>query len=506
MDNFAFPIAGDPESGLGVGTGIEGNLTQDYASIFRGGLKSIQEALRMSKSLVAGYETTMENMSGGGALRLESLEADLKKLIVDEQSTALFNDLLASKRPAESTIEQFTTIDSIGEAETYLEADAPGEIDHGLTRHTVQVKYIGAVGKVSNVAVAVKTQTDPVALVKRLNNLSIRVKGNKVAYNGNSSFVASEFDGLYYSVSKSAYAAQNIIDLEGHQATIEDFNQAINAISQQKGYVTSNVRAYLSPSAKMGYKAELLKDKFYIVGGAASGMRSSRAEAALDSFSKNLIAYDEGEMPMKKDIFLEPRFTPGNSTIYPLVDSVGTSFVAIGSKAPNTPVIAAATPTGDSTSGLSTGDYKYAVRAVNKYGHKSAAAESGSVHVGSNENVTFTITEGGSATALVATAYEFYRMDASETAKNKYEYIFTQTVADAQVDRNTYLPNTSRIYIVDFDVNEVLQYAQLLDFALFPLATSVDATTWLQRLYGVLMIYNPQRIAILENVGTTPSA
>jgi hypothetical protein len=97
-------------------------------------------------------------------------------------------------------------------------------------------------------------------------------------------------------------------------------------------------------------------------------------------------------------------------------------------------------------------------------------------------------------------------MLAAETAKNKYEYIFTQTVAGAKVDRNTYLPNTSRIYVVDFDMNEVLQYAQLLDFALFPLATSVDATTWLQRLYGVLMIYNAQRICILENVGTTPSA
>jgi hypothetical protein len=503
MDNFAFPQ--EVESGLGIGTGIEGNLTQDYAAIFRGGLRAIQEAL--NKSMVAGYEVNLPDMSGGGALRLESLEADLKKLIVDEQSTALFNDLLASKRPAASTIEQFTTIDSIGEAETYLEAEAPGEIDHGLTRHTVQVKYIGAVGKVSNVAATVKTQTDPVSLVKRLNNLAIKVKANKVSYNGNSSFVASEFDGLYYSVKKSAYASTNIIDLGGHQATIEDFNKAINAISQQKGYVTSAVRAYMSPSAKMGYKAELLKDKFYIVGGAASGMRSSRAEAALDSFGKNMIAYDEGEMPMKKDIFLEPRFTPGNSTIYPLVDSVGTAFVGIGATPPSAPVIAAATPTGDSTSGLTTGDYKYAVRAVNKYGHKSAAVESGTVHVGSNENVTFTITEGGSSPAArVATAYEFYRKPLTPTTGlSGYQYIFTKTVAEAKVDNNTYLPNTSRIYIVDFDMNEVLQYAQLLDFALFPLATSVDATTWLQRLYGVLMIYNAQRIAILENVGTTQS-
>jgi hypothetical protein len=503
MDNFAFP-AQEAEIGLGLGSGIQGNLTQDYSAIFRGGLRAIQEAL--NKSMVAGYETNLPAMTGGGALRLESLEADLKKLIVDEQSTALFNDLLASKRPAASTIEQFTTIDSIGEAETYLEAEAPGEIDHGLTRHTIQVKYIGAVGKVSNVAATVKTQTDPVALVKRLNNLAIKVKANKVSYNGNSSFVASEFDGLYYSVKKSNYAATNIIDCEGHQATIEYFNKAINAISQQKGYVTANVRAYLSPSAKMGYKAELLKDKFYIVGGAASGMRSSRAEAAIDSFSKNLIAYDEGEMPMRKDVFLEPRNTPGNGTIYPTVDSIGTSFAAVGANPPNAPVITSATPVSDATSSLAAATYKYAVRAVNKYGHKSAAVESDSVIIPSAYNTTFVITEGGSSMAKVATSYEFYRKLASATAKTDYQYIFTVAATDTKIDKGTYLPNTSRIYVVDFDMNEVLQYAQLLDFALFPLATSVDATTWLQRLYGTLLVYNPQRIAILENVGTTASS
>jgi len=502
MDNFAFPQEAEP--GLGIGTGIEGNLTQDYDAIFRGGLRAIQEAL--NKSMVAGYEVNLPAMTGGGALRLESLESDLKKLIVDEQSTALFNDLLASKRPANSTIEQFTTIDSIGEAETYLEADAPSEIDHGLTRHTIQVKYIGAVGKVSNVAATVKTQTDPVSLVKRLNNLAIKVKANKVSYNGNSTFVASEFDGLYYSLQKSNYATTNIIDMAGSRPTIESFNAAINAISQQKGYVTANVRAYLSPSAKQNYKAELLKEKRYIVGGAASGMRSDRAEAAMDSFRKNMIAYDEGEMPMRKDIFLEPRYTPGNSTIYPLTDSVGTSFAAIGSKAPNTPVIAAATPTGDTTSGLSANYYTYAVRAVNKFGHKSAAVESGSIQVQANQNVTFTITEGGSSTANVATAYEFYRKLTSSSGLSSYQFLFTCAVATPMVDKGKYLPNTSRIYVVDFDMDEVLQYAQLLDFALFPLATSVDATTWLQRLYGVLMIYNPQRIAILENCGTTPAS
>ena len=504
MDTFAFPSEAEP--GIGLGTGINGNLAQDYSAIFRGGLKSIQEALRLSKSMVAGYETNLPAMVGGGALRLESLESDLKKLIVDEQSTALFNDLLASKRPAESTIEQYTTIDSIGEAETYLEAEAPGEIDHGLTRHTIQVKYIGAVGKVSNVAATVKTQTDPVALVKRLNNLAIKVKANKVAYNGNSTNVASEFDGLYASVAKSNFSTTNIIDLAGYRPTIEHFNAAINAISQQKGYVTANVRAYLAPSAKQNYKAELMKEKRYIVGGAASNMRGDRAEAAMDSFRKNLIAYDEGEMPMRKDVFLEARNTPGNGTIYPTLDSVGTSFAAVGTKPPSAPVITSATPTPDATSGLSAATYKYAVRAVNKYGHKSAAVESDAVIVPSANNVTFVITEGGSPTAQVATSYEFYRKLSSATAKTDYQYIFTVASGATKVDRNTYLPNTTNIFVVDFDMTEVLQYAQLLDFALFPLATSVDATTWLQRLYGTLLVYNPQRIAVLINAGTTASA
>jgi hypothetical protein len=499
--DFSFPDYADlGETGAGTATGIAGNLTQDYGSIFRGGLPAIQEALK--KSLTAGYETNLPAMTGGGALRLESLEPDLKKLIVDEKSTTLFNDLLATKRPAESTIEQYTTVDSIGEAQTYLEADAPDEIDSGLSRHTIPVKYIGAVGKVSNVAAAVKTQVDPVTLVKRLNNLAIKVKANKVAFNGNATNIPTEFDGLYASVAKSAYAADNIFDLKGHRPQIEDFNNAINAMSQQKGYVTSNVRAYLAPTAKKNYKAELLANKRYIVGGVPS-VKAEEAAAAYDSFKQNMIAYDEGEMPMRKDLFLEPRFTPGNSTIYPLLDSTGASFVSIGSKAPGIPTITSITPVSDATSTLPGAvSYKYAVRSVNKYGHKSAAVESTEVAIADGENATFVIAPYGDTAANTATAYEIYRQLWVGATKAGYQYLFTVAVGSAIVDRNAFMPNTSNIYVVDFDVDEVLQYAQLLDFALFPLATSVDAFTWLQRLYGVLMVYNPQRIAILKNAGS----
>ena len=59
------------------------------------------------------------------------------------------------------------------------------------------------------------------------------------------------------------------------------------------------------------------------------------------------------------------------------------------------------------------------------------------------------------------------------------------------------------MFMVEWDTENVLAYHQLLDAALFPLGSIADAIRWLQRLYGALLVYSPNRIVVYQNVGAT---
>jgi hypothetical protein len=494
MENdFVYPESLD--LGVQSGGGFSG-IPDSYGSLFRSKspMRAIQEALE--KSLTAGYETNLPSMTGGGAMRIESLEPNLTSLIYDDKSTALFNDLLATKQKAKSTIEQYTTWDYVGEAATFEEGGAPSYEDDGYTRHVMPVKYVGAIGKVTNPMREVESIVEPEAQETRAKMLAIKRKANQVCYFGNATAVPTEWNGLYTSVLNGAYAATNIIDLQGKRPTLENFNQAIAAMEGQKGYLTSP-RVYISPSARMNYKNELLKNKYYIING--QQQTREQVENAIQGLGKNEIAYDGGEMPYRKDIFLDPKK-------YPRRNVAGNAFVATGSTPPLTPTITSITPTNDATSSIPAADYNYAVVAVNKYGQKSAPAESGSVTIADGQSAVFVLADSGSTTGLEATAWEIYRRAAGGAATD-YRYLFTAAVASTPItDKNAYMPNTSIIPIVDFDTSEVLRYHQLLDAAKFPLATTVDAIQWLQRLYGVMIVKNTQRIVILINAGSTPAS
>jgi hypothetical protein len=489
---FSYPESLD----LGVSGGGFSGIPDSYGSMFRSKspLRAIQEALE--KSLSAGTETNLPSMTGGGAMRLESLEPDLKTLTYDDKSTALFNDLLATKKKAKSTIEQYTTFDYVGEAATFEEGGAPSYEDDGYTRHVLPVKYVGAIGKVTNPMREVESIVEPEAQETRAKMLAIKRKANQICYFGNSSFAATEWDGLLHGVLKGNYALTNIIDLQGKRPTLENFNDAIARMENQKGYLTSP-RAYISPQARKNYKDELLKNKYYIVNGVQQ--TKEQIESALQGLGKNEIAYDGGEMPYRKDIFLNPR-------TYPRRNALNNAFVGTGSTPPVTPTITSITPTADATSSIPAGDYNYAVVAVNKYGQKSAPAESSKITIADGESAVLVLADGGSTSGLEATSFEIFRR-ADGGAATDYRYLFTiAATTTPKTDSGYWKPDTSIIPVVDFDTTEVLRYHQLLDAAKFPLATTVDAIQWLQRLYGMLIMYNTQRIVIIINAGSTPAS
>jgi len=68
------------------------------------------------------------------------------------------------------------------------------------------------------------------------------------------------------------------------------------------------------------------------------------------------------------------------------------------------------------------------------------------------------------------------------------------------VDVNRYIPNTSRVYVVQ-QTPDVMQWKQLLDFARIPLAKTRLSQPYAFVLYGMLLSEVPQKLYCIENVG-----
>ena len=449
----------------------------------------------LRKALSAGYITDTGAMVDGGSLRIQSLEPTLKNLTFNEMSTTLANDLLSSKKKAESTVEEYSTIDGISEAFTYQEGGLPSQEDDMYSRKFELVKYIGAVGMVTNVITSVRTLVGAREAEIKRKTLAIKKKLNIVGYYGNAALVATEFNGLATAV-QNANLSDNVIDLKGNAPTLENFNSAVNVIENIAGYA-ANLRLYISPNARNYYKAQLLKDKRYLVGGDHS--------AEVEGIKANKVVYDGGEFPMRKDMFLNPVKCPRR-------DRTNSTFIATGSTPPAVPTITAGAGStevvANAASTLPAATYDYAVVAVNQYGQKStpATANGSGMVVASAHAVNIKCADGGSISGQQATCFELYRrVNGGADTDFRYMATFAPSAGVAYSDAGQDIPDTSDMFLIEWDTEQVLAYHQLLDMALFPLANVVDAQRWLQRLYGTLIVYNPKKVIHFKNVGSNLS-
>jgi len=415
-------------------------------------LKSNNPLGELRKALAAGYGLSPDTKVDGGAFRIESLEPTLKNLTFTEQSTTLANDLLAAKKTAESTVEEYSTIDQISEAFTFAEGGLPAQEDDYYSRRFELIKYIGNVGQVTNPFLSTRNLTDPRQAEIKRKMLAIKKKLNVVSYFGDATLVTTEFNGLLAAVNKGITAGiastDQIIDLRGKRPTLENINGGVQLIENVSGF-TGNLRLYLSPHARRQWKDQLLTDKRFFV----NGVNNSAPVVGIDA---GKIIYDDGEMPYRKDIFLNPRK-------YPRRNRANNAFIATGSTPPAVPTIETGTGADAGAPAYPFGGtYDYAVVAVNQFGHKSTPSEDSklqNVTVATDGRMKFVVSDGGSTSGQEATCFEIYRRVYGDTAGAlAYRYLFTAPIGapTAFYDDGTYLPDTGYMFLVEWDTENVL--------------------------------------------------
>lgn len=448
--------------------GIENTLISQYQTGVQGfGAASEEELQQLHKALTVGNQNPP--LSGGNVLRVESLESTLR--IVSFQMEHIRFWKLIPKIGEISTVAEYNRLLSYGNqgGAFFNEGGLPRTEDTNYERKTALVKFLGTTREVSHVSTVITSNHgDIISLETRNGTVWLLQQMENALFNADSSVIPLEFDGMDVQITSGA--PQNVISLEGNILTENDVEQAANLISESFGIATHlhiGVRA-LSDFSQAFYA----KGRF---GYPAEG--ATTVGFALDAFKSSA-----GKILFEPNVFIKEG---------PVVPSS-----ASNAESPSTPGITSAVGVSDSTSKLPAATYVYSVTGVNESGESQPVTSSDTV-VAVNEHALITVTDGGGGT----TGFRFYRR-LSTDAVGSERFYFQQPVGSlTNIDRNFDIPGTSRAYLVQGNI-DFYAFKQLSPMVRIPLATIAASYRWLQLIYGVPIIYKPNRGVVFKNIGS----
>lgn len=447
--------------------------TSELEGIQGFGAQTQEDVDGLNKALSAGYDNPPT--TGGGVLRVQSLEATLKIVTFMMEHIRMWK--IIPKLPAYSTVEEYNRLVAYGnESGGFFNSGGLPEVeDTQYARQTQLVKFLGTQREVTHPLTLVRpAHGDVIALETQNGTMFILNKLERGLFYGDSDKVTQEFDGIDRQISVGAPG--NVIDLMGNSLTEADLEQGANVIIQNFGVPTHMHLSTLAMSdlAKTFYPKERYTMPAPTNGQVGMAVTTFASQGGLISFEPNVFIQPGGAAP-----------TSATST-----------------KAPNAPTVLTGAVVADATSNLAAGTYKYGATAVNQYG-ESAVLESAAVVVAAVGNrVDVSITDGGGS--FPATAYKVYRrLSSGVTADLRYFITVKNTVTDPEVvaDRNFNIPGTSKAWMIQGNVQNYA-FKQLAPLMRLPLATIAASYRWLQLLYGTPIVYTPTKNVIYKNIGS----
>lgn len=456
------------------------------------GEMSFADATELRKALEAGYGTDVASLTGGGALRIQSLEKTMLATIQENQHFRLFNEL--AKSDATATVDEWTEQSSVGgflggstNTETGTIASAQGQYN----RRVGMVKYLMTRREVSFVTTLQNALADAEATEAQNGALQLLTDAEFLCFEGDSSIVSTEFDGIGKQIVDLG-SSDHVLDAEG--ASLASINLVNKAAATIAGYGNFGTPTHLFMSQLTQADFDNGLDPAFrvnldnnpaslMLGSPVAGIRTSwgNIKACPDVFIR-----DEGQqMPFQVEF---AALATANDGMKP--QSVG---------------LAVASDASSKFAAGHAGNYYYLVTGINAAG-QSTGFVSAQQAIAAGEKCTLTI---GVSTGGTETGYVVYR-----SRKNGTNGVsdFRQVARVARtgssttyVDLNRDIPGTTKAYILNMSPGaKAITWRQLLPMLKFALYPTVSAVIpWAQLLFGFLRIGKRKHHVVIKNIVPT---
>lgn len=450
---------------------------------------------QLQKSLTAGYESDMQDLQGGSALRIQSLDTTLQATVQDNQHFALFNAL--PKPKATAVLDEWTEQSDIGGflGDSFNDQDGAADETHGIYERMVgKVKYMTTYRKVPIVLQSQNNIQDAVSLETVNGSKQLLSSIEFTLFEGNDLVSPKAFPGIRQQI-ESLDSPDHILDMRG--ASLDSADPIMKAAETVFGYGNFGkvTDLFLPPSVQTDLNTNL--DPAFRV--------------ALDN-SPNSIAYGThvraiqtsyGAIATKNDVFIrdEKMMRP-----FQLRNSLHAERAVQNANIKPAAMTAVAGSGGSDSywEGSHAGDYVYFVTGLNHKGESEAvAATAGAVTVAAGEEVTISITAsaGGSETG-----YVLYRgrQDGSGDLSDCREMIRVPKSGGTTtfVDKNRDIPGTTSSFALNLSPSDhAIAWRQFLPMMKIPMAAvNSPIIPWLQMICGYLRITKRNQHVVIKNI------
>lgn len=455
------------------------------------GAIGMDQVADLKKALEAGYGTDVATLTGGGALRIQSLDRTMMATIQENKHFRLFNAL--QKSDATATVDEWTEQDSVGGflgGSTNTESGTIASATGGYARRTGQVKFLMTRREVSFVTTLQNNIVEAEAVEQRAGALQLLTDAEYLSFEGDASVVPTEFDGISKQL-VDLNSADHVLDAEGQSlASIDLVNKSAATISGYGNFGTPTdifmsqlTQADFDTGLDPAFRVPLnnVPNGGIMLGAPVAGIRTSW-----------------GDIATNPDVFVldEKQQTPF-ALQFP-------SAAAANLFAPAGVTAAAAAGGADSKWGAShAGNYYWGVAGVNAKG-QSAVVLAAQEAVAAGNEVTITIQPSATGEE---TGYVIYRGRKNGTnALSDIRVMARVAKAGAgntvYVDKNRDLPGTSKAYILNLTAGgNAISWRQLLPMLKFPLYPTQSAIVpWAQLLFGYLRLAKRKQHVMIKNI------
>jgi hypothetical protein len=456
-----------------------------------------EELVALQKSLQAGYGSDMNDLSGGSALRIQSLDTTLQATVQDNQHFALFNAL--PKPKATAVLDEWTEQSEIGGflGDSFNDQDgAAAETAGQYDRRIGRVKYMTTYRKIPIVLQSQNNIADAVSLETINGSKQLLTSIEFSLFEGNDLVTPKSFAGIRQQI-ESLGSADHVIDMRGESLmSIDPIAKAAETVFGfgNFGKITD---LYLPPSVQTDLNMNL--DPAFRV-----ALTNSPNSIALGT-DVRAIQTSYGAIATKNDVFIRDEKMQKPFEIRNSIHAAAAVANAAFKPASMTAVAAANGGADSYWENAHAGAFVYFVTGINQNGESQVTgATGGAATVAAGGKVTITIKASASGTE---TGYVIYRgrKDGTDALTDVREMtrVPKNTGGDTvYVDLNREIPGTTCSYALNLSPSDhAIAWRQYLPMMKIPMAAvNSPIIPWLQMICGYLRITKRNQHVVIKNI------
>lgn len=466
------------------------------------GLVSAQDIEALNKAISAGYGGAGKptDLTYGGVLQAESLEATLKSITFDMKNLKFWPAISVDK--AYNLFEQYNRLISYGsDSAPYIgEGGAPQEEDSTYVRDGQKIVFFGTRRRVSHQMTLVRTTVgDIVAQQAKEGTMHLLKNVEREMYWGHAHYMnqttgamsGSDADLPSSSIAMSGLLKQLLkgdTDAQQKSGDFEGFGDSQPVAADLAGAVItqddverlavialenfgSPTEMHIEPAALSAFVKQ-----FYPQFRSAPGLANQTV-----GYDVSKVQTTAGAIDFKPNLFLRPRS--------------GVRAMAVNAQAPAATFTAAAAAAG-TLSGYAAGVYQVKLTAVNDAGESSPVTATG-VTLTAGQNIDVTI---GSAPAGVKTWKLYVSAPGGAVGTEKFAGNWANVGNGVYRSAGRKIAGLGEAFLLDLSA-ECMRFKQLAPLSKINFAIVTTALEFAIVMYGALFVYTPRFNCLFQNVG-----